>query len=71
MNRLSMLLSSLLEPGDDMTPASAQPLLSQMMAAILDPARPDLPDVECKSGGLGTLLKSGFGFFWAAPASQA
>ncbi|RUS87136.1 hypothetical protein EGW08_005068, partial [Elysia chlorotica] len=55
--------SSVLDPGDDTTPAHARPLLIQLMEAILDPARPDLVDVECKSGGLGNLLKSGFGFF--------
>ncbi|KAK3763174.1 hypothetical protein RRG08_035856 [Elysia crispata] len=55
--------SSILEPGDDISPAHARPLLVQVMESILDPARPELVDVECKSGGLGNLLKSGFGFF--------
>lgn len=55
--------SSVLEAGDDTTPAAPRPLLGQIIEAILDPARPDLTDIECKSGGLGNLLKSGFGFF--------
>lgn len=54
---------SVLDPGDAVTPANVRPLLRQLVEKIVDPAKPDLPDVECKSGGLKDLLKSGFGFF--------
>ncbi|CAL1535071.1 unnamed protein product [Lymnaea stagnalis] len=54
---------SVLNPGDAVTPADVRPLLRQLVEKIVDPAKPELPDVECKSGGLKDLLKSGFGFF--------
>ncbi|KAH9488309.1 Sec1 domain-containing protein 2 [Bulinus truncatus] len=54
---------SVLDPGDGMTPASVKPLLKLIIEKIVDPAKPDLSDIECKSGGLKDLLKSGFGFF--------
>ncbi|BFZ20390.1 hypothetical protein BsWGS_23429 [Bradybaena similaris] len=56
-------LKSVLDPGDAMTPASVKCLLRQIMEKIVDPSKPELPDVEYKSGGLKDLLKSGFGFF--------
>ncbi|WAR31681.1 SCFD2-like protein [Mya arenaria] len=37
----------------------------QLVSAILDPGKPDLPDVENKSSGLKDMLKSGFGLFRA------
>jgi len=58
--------SSVLDPGDAMSPAHSQPLVRQLMEAVVDPAKPDLIDVECRSGGIKDLLKSGFGFFKSA-----
>ncbi|CAG5135876.1 unnamed protein product [Candidula unifasciata] len=52
-----------LDPGDAMTPASTRGLLRQIVEKIVDPGKPELLDVEYKSGGLKDLLKSGFGFF--------
>ncbi|XP_005111562.1 sec1 family domain-containing protein 2 isoform X1 [Aplysia californica] len=54
---------SVLDPGDMMTPAHVRPLLRRVVEAVVDPNKPELVDVECKSGGLKDLLKSGFGFF--------
>ncbi|KAI8779547.1 sec1 family domain-containing protein 2 [Biomphalaria glabrata] len=54
---------SVLDPGDAMTPTSVKSLLRLVIEKIVDPAKPDLPDIECKSGGFKDLLKSGFGFF--------
>ncbi|XP_059171977.1 sec1 family domain-containing protein 2-like isoform X2 [Physella acuta] len=54
---------SVLDPGDDMTPTSVKSLARQILEKIVDPSKPDLSDIECKSGGLKDLLKSGFGFF--------
>jgi hypothetical protein len=39
-----------------------KPLLKQVVSDILDPAKPDLVDVENRSSGLKNLLKSGFGY---------
>lgn len=54
---------SVLDPGSVVSPASQNPLLRQLVAAILDPDKPDLPDVEYRSSGLRDKLKSGFGLF--------
>uniref|UniRef100_A0A0B7ATV9 Sec1 family domain-containing protein 2 n=1 Tax=Arion vulgaris TaxID=1028688 RepID=A0A0B7ATV9_9EUPU len=54
---------SVLDPGNAMTPATVKSLLQQLIEKIVDPSKPDLPDIEYKSGGLKDLLKSGFGFF--------
>ena len=51
----------MLDQGDVMTPACVRPLLRRIIEVVVDPGKPDLLDVECKSGGLGNLLKSGFG----------
>lgn len=43
-----------------------QPLLSQVMEAIVSPARPDLPDLTYHSYGLADILKSGFSLFMSS-----
>ncbi|XP_052789980.1 sec1 family domain-containing protein 2-like [Mya arenaria] len=55
----------ILEPGSAVSPVSLNPLIRQLVSAILDPGKPDLPDVENKSSGLKDMLKSGFGLFRA------
>jgi len=52
---------SVLDPGSAVSPASHNALLRQLVAAILNEDKPDLPDVEYKSSGLRDKLKSGFG----------
>jgi len=42
-------------------PASLNSLLHQLVAAILDPSKPELSDLENKSAGFRDKLKSGFG----------
>eukprot|EP00731_Ephydatia_muelleri_P024838 Em0016g1109a len=43
-----------------------QPLLTQVMEAIFNPARPDLPDLTHHSYGLADMLKSGFSLFMSS-----
>lgn len=54
---------SVLDPGSAVSPASQNSLLKQVVAAILDPEKQELPDIEFKSSGLRDKLKSGFGLF--------
>ena len=49
------------DSGDVISPGTLKPLLKQLMEAILDPTKPELPDVEYISTGFRDLLKSGFG----------
>ena len=50
------------DTGDITSPGTLKPLLKQLMAAILDPSKPELPDIEYISTGFRDLLKSGFGW---------
>ncbi|XP_069689461.1 sec1 family domain-containing protein 2-like isoform X2 [Periplaneta americana] len=61
---------SLLSRPDPAQPPAYHSLLHQLMADVLDPARPDLPDLTCKSSGLKDLLKSGFGLLLNRPRQQ-
>ena len=38
------------------------PLVKQILEKILDPSRPDIPDVEFRSQGFKDFLKTGFGY---------
>nr|CAD7416844.1 unnamed protein product [Timema poppensis] len=51
---------SLFESRGSSQPAVHTGLLRQLVADLLDPARPELPDLSCKSAGLKELLKTGF-----------
>lgn len=51
---------SLLSQQGPSQPTAYHSLLHQLMADVLDPARPELPDLTCKSSGLKDILKSGF-----------
>ena len=42
-------------------PTQLKPLLKQLVNLIFDPSKPELPDIELKTSGLGGLLKSGLG----------
>ena len=44
-----------------MSLASQNSLCKQLMEAILDPAKPEMVDLEFKSSGLKDMLKAGFG----------
>lgn len=57
------LFSSVLNPGDQNNPPMYRPILKQMIEHLYQPNKPDLVDIECKSGGLKDLLKTGFGLF--------
>ncbi|KAL3870286.1 hypothetical protein ACJMK2_038362 [Sinanodonta woodiana] len=54
---------SILDPGSAVSLPGLNPLLKQLVAAIFDPSKPDLPSIECKSSGFRDILKSGFGLF--------
>ncbi|XP_053380994.1 sec1 family domain-containing protein 2-like isoform X2 [Mercenaria mercenaria] len=54
---------SVIDPGSAVSPASQNSLLKQLVAAILDPDKQELVDIEFKSSGLRDKLKSGFGLF--------
>ncbi|GAB1598350.1 sec1 family domain-containing protein 2-like [Argonauta hians] len=56
-------LSSVLKEGDESSPPHYKSILKQMVELIFDPNKVELTDVECKSGGLKDLLKTGFGLF--------
>ncbi|KAJ9582040.1 hypothetical protein L9F63_003623 [Diploptera punctata] len=51
---------SLLSQQGPSQPTAYHSLLHQLMADVLDPARPELPDLTNKSSGLKVILKSGF-----------
>lgn len=51
---------SLLKRQGESMPADYSPLLQRIMRDIVDPAKPVIPDLSCKSAGLKDLLKSGF-----------
>ncbi|KAL4237716.1 Sec1 domain-containing protein 2 [Mactra antiquata] len=55
--------NSVLDPGSAVSPAFQNAMLKQLVAAILDPMKQELPDLEYKSAGLKDKLKSGFGLF--------
>uniref|UniRef100_A0A6B0VER6 Putative sec1 family domain-containing protein 2 n=1 Tax=Ixodes ricinus TaxID=34613 RepID=A0A6B0VER6_IXORI len=54
---------AILEDGDPMQPAVYKPLLKQLLQDIFDPDAKELPHLDHHSGGLGDMLKTGFGFF--------
>ncbi|XP_060569466.1 sec1 family domain-containing protein 2-like [Ruditapes philippinarum] len=54
---------NVLDPGSAISPASQNPLLKQLVEAMLDPDKPEIVDLEFKSSGLRDKLKSGFGLF--------
>lgn len=54
---------AILEDGDLMQPAVYKPLLKQLLQDIFDPDAKELPHLDHHSGGLGDMLKTGFGFF--------
>lgn len=56
---LSKYKSLLREQGPSM-PAEYTPFLKQIIKDILDPSKPIIPDLLCRSSGLRDLLKSGF-----------
>ncbi|KAH3796873.1 sec1 family domain-containing protein 2-like [Dreissena polymorpha] len=64
------LFRTILDPGSAVSPATHNPLLRQLVAAILEPSKPDLVDVENKSSGLKDILKSGFGLFRGVSKSR-
>ena len=51
---------SLLKGQGQSMPAVYTPFLQQLMKDILDPSKPPIPDLSCKSTGLRDLLKTGF-----------
>ncbi|PNF41889.1 Sec1 family domain-containing protein 2 [Cryptotermes secundus] len=51
-------------------PLTYHSLLHQLMADVLHPDCPDLPDLTCKSTGLKDLLKSGFSLLLNRPRQQ-
>lgn len=51
-------------------PLAYHSLLHQLMADVLDPDCPDLPDLTCKSTGLKDFLKSGFSLLLNRPRQQ-
>ncbi|KAK3920309.1 Sec1 family domain-containing protein 2, partial [Frankliniella fusca] len=51
---------SILKGQGQSMPAEYTPLLQRVIKDILDPSRPLIPDMSCKSAGLRDLLKSGF-----------
>lgn len=55
-------LSSICEEST-LGPTQLKPLLKQLVNLIFDPSKPELPDIELKTSGLGGLLKSGLGLF--------
>lgn len=57
------LFSSVLSSGDQNNPPMYRPILKQMIEHIYAAGKPDLGDIECKSGGLKDLLKTGFSLF--------
>lgn len=54
---------SVIDPGSAVSPASQNPLLKQVVAAIFDPEKPELADIKMISSGVKDMLKSGFGLF--------
>ncbi|CAN7992847.1 unnamed protein product [Ixodes hexagonus] len=54
---------AILEDRDPMQPAVYKPLLKQLLQDIFDPEAKELPQLDHHSGGLGDMLKTGFGFF--------
>ena len=52
---------SVIDPGSAVSPASQNPLLKQVVAAIFDPEKPELADIKMISSGVKDMLKSGFG----------
>nr|CAD7576545.1 unnamed protein product [Timema californicum] len=61
---------SLFESRGSSQPAAHTGLLRQLVADLLDPARPELPDLSCKSAGLKELLKTGFSLLLNMPRQQ-
>ena len=57
---LILCFSSLCEEST-LGPTQLKPLLKQLVNLIFDPSKPELPDIELKTSGLGGLLKSGLG----------
>lgn len=51
---------SLLTGQGDSMPAEYTPLLQRIIRDIVDPSKPVIPDLSCRSAGLKDLLKSGF-----------
>ncbi|KAG1667098.1 Sec1 family domain-containing protein 2 [Nymphon striatum] len=54
---------SVFDMSSEIEPPSHKPILQKLIQDIFDPEKPELIDVEYKSGGLGTMLKSGFSLF--------
>nr|CAD7445037.1 unnamed protein product [Timema bartmani] len=61
---------SLFESRGSSQPAAHTGLLRQLVADLLDPTRPELPDLACKSAGLKELLKTGFSLLLNMPRQQ-
>nr|CAD7428760.1 unnamed protein product [Timema monikensis] len=61
---------SLFESRGSSQPAVHTGLLRQLVADLLDPTRPELPDLSCKSAGLKELLKTGFSLLLNMPRQQ-
>ncbi|CAI9724301.1 family domain-containing 2-like [Octopus vulgaris] len=55
--------SSILKAGDESSPPHYKSILRQIVELVFDPNKVELVDVECKTGGLKDLLKTGFGLF--------
>ncbi|XP_034234218.1 sec1 family domain-containing protein 2-like [Thrips palmi] len=51
---------TLLKGQGESVPAEYTPLLQRIIRDIVDPSKPVIPDLSCRSAGLKDLLKSGF-----------